>query len=415
MTRHADDRLRQVAEGMRAGASLRRQAAAARAGAAPALPRGYTPEQRREIERDLSEGRRGRNQRPLESTSACSDCAMSVGFPASSSLRQQWGRAGRRLGLGTGGVQDQLDQYLATRASCWNGPPGLPVCNPANPAGAGRHGRPRQPRRRSPLSPRSSSPDASPSSSVETGAARHGGRARADLYCSRGCCVPAHGRAVSGRIGRQRNRVALVTSAATGIPRSRSPHGRGRRAGWLPGRISGSARSRSPSRWWATSASGCPTTGPVALDMPTPLRHRGGLVYAAGAARGDGAARRPRRRARHDRLLPRPRGLCDWGDIGGVSTIGPPADRKANRVRLRRASGGAGIASAGSSCSRAGCSARPSCCASARARRAAHRACSRPSAATSTSRWTSRGRRPAAADDHVRTTADPRPGGSAKC
>ena len=62
---------------------------------------GYTPEQRREIERRLVEG----DLLGVSATDALElgidigllDCAISVGFPGTvASLRQQWGRAGRR-------------------------------------------------------------------------------------------------------------------------------------------------------------------------------------------------------------------------------------------------------------------------------------------------------------------------------
>jgi DEAD/DEAH box helicase domain-containing protein len=102
---------------------------------------GYTPEQRRQIERGLSDGR----LLGVVATSALElgvdigllDCAISVGFPgAISSLRQQWGRAGRR-GLGLGMLvagEDQLDQYLARNPrQLLERPAEAAVCNPANP------------------------------------------------------------------------------------------------------------------------------------------------------------------------------------------------------------------------------------------------------------------------------------------
>ncbi|MDX6553785.1 MAG: box helicase protein [Gaiellales bacterium] len=103
---------------------------------------GYTPEQRREIERRLTEG----DLLGVVATSALElgvdigllDCAISVGFPgARASLRQQWGRAGRR-GLGLGMLvagEDQLDQYLARHpAELLERPAEAAVSNPANPA-----------------------------------------------------------------------------------------------------------------------------------------------------------------------------------------------------------------------------------------------------------------------------------------
>jgi DEAD/DEAH box helicase domain-containing protein len=80
---------------------------------------GYTPAQRRDIERRLVEG----DLLGVSATDALElgidigllDCAISVGFPGTvASLRQQWGRAGRR-GHGLAVLvasQDALDQYF---------------------------------------------------------------------------------------------------------------------------------------------------------------------------------------------------------------------------------------------------------------------------------------------------------------
>jgi DEAD/DEAH box helicase domain-containing protein len=102
---------------------------------------GYTPEQRRRIEQQLTSG----DLLGVVATSALElgvdigllDCAISVGFPgAMSSLRQQWGRAGRR-GLGLGVLvagEDQLDQYLAQHPDELVARPAeAAVSNPANP------------------------------------------------------------------------------------------------------------------------------------------------------------------------------------------------------------------------------------------------------------------------------------------
>jgi DEAD/DEAH box helicase domain-containing protein len=80
---------------------------------------GYTPEQRREIERRLVEG----DLLGVSATDALElgidvgllDCVISVGFPGTvASLRQQWGRAGRREhGLAVlVASEDALDQYF---------------------------------------------------------------------------------------------------------------------------------------------------------------------------------------------------------------------------------------------------------------------------------------------------------------
>jgi DEAD/DEAH box helicase domain-containing protein len=71
---------------------------------------GYTPAQRREIERRLLAG----ELLGVSATNAL-DCVISVGFPGTvASLRQQWGRAGRR-GHGLAVLvasEDALDQYF---------------------------------------------------------------------------------------------------------------------------------------------------------------------------------------------------------------------------------------------------------------------------------------------------------------
>src|SRR5207248_11363365 len=80
---------------------------------------GYTPAQRREIERRLLEGEMlgvsATNALELGIDVGLLDCVLSVGFPGTvASLRQQWGRAGRR-GHGLAVLvasEDALDQYF---------------------------------------------------------------------------------------------------------------------------------------------------------------------------------------------------------------------------------------------------------------------------------------------------------------
>ena len=80
---------------------------------------GYTPAQRREIERRLVEGEllgvSATDALELGIDIGLLDCAISVGFPGTvASLRQQWGRAGRR-GHGLAVLiasEDALDQYF---------------------------------------------------------------------------------------------------------------------------------------------------------------------------------------------------------------------------------------------------------------------------------------------------------------
>ncbi|MGH3001507.1 MAG: DEAD/DEAH box helicase, partial [Gaiellaceae bacterium] len=80
---------------------------------------GYTPQERRTIERRLKEGDllgvTATNALELGIDVGLLDCVISVGFPGTvSSLRQQWGRAGRRAGglavLVAG--DDALDQFF---------------------------------------------------------------------------------------------------------------------------------------------------------------------------------------------------------------------------------------------------------------------------------------------------------------
>jgi DEAD/DEAH box helicase domain-containing protein len=80
---------------------------------------GYTPEQRREIERRLVEGEllgvTATEALELGIDVGSLDCAISVGFPGTvASLRQQWGRAGRRTrGLAVLiASEDGLDQFF---------------------------------------------------------------------------------------------------------------------------------------------------------------------------------------------------------------------------------------------------------------------------------------------------------------
>jgi DEAD/DEAH box helicase domain-containing protein len=81
---------------------------------------GYTPQQRREIERRLVEGEllgvTATDALELGIDIGLLDCAISVGFPGTvASLRQQWGRAGRR-GRGLAVLvasDDALDQFFA--------------------------------------------------------------------------------------------------------------------------------------------------------------------------------------------------------------------------------------------------------------------------------------------------------------
>src|SRR5207245_10147550 len=80
---------------------------------------GYTPGQRREIERRLAEGEllgvAATDALELGIDIGLLDCVISTGFPGTvASLRQQWGRAGRR-GHGLAVIverEDALVQYV---------------------------------------------------------------------------------------------------------------------------------------------------------------------------------------------------------------------------------------------------------------------------------------------------------------
>ena len=80
---------------------------------------GYTPAQRREIEQRLADGDllgvSATNALELGIDVGLLDAVISVGFPGTiASLRQQWGRAGRRdAGLAVlVATEDALDQYF---------------------------------------------------------------------------------------------------------------------------------------------------------------------------------------------------------------------------------------------------------------------------------------------------------------
>ena len=104
---------------------------------------GYTPAQRREIERRLVEGEllgvSATDALELGIDIGLLDCAISVGFPGTvASLRQQWGRAGRR-GHGLAVLiasEDALDQYFMREPDMLLEPPRR-----------GGHPRPREPAR----------------------------------------------------------------------------------------------------------------------------------------------------------------------------------------------------------------------------------------------------------------------------
>ena len=117
----ADDLLREEPQGGRADPPLRGRAARrrrSRRGSLPTAP-ATRPSQRREIEQRLMAGEllgvTATDALELGIDIGSLDCAISVGFPGTvSSLRQQWGRAGRRSpGLAVlVASEDALDQYF---------------------------------------------------------------------------------------------------------------------------------------------------------------------------------------------------------------------------------------------------------------------------------------------------------------
>ena len=120
LARPPDDLLREEPQGCRADPPLHVRAGERRDGARLAPYRaGYTPSQRREIERRLVEGEllgvSATDALELGIDIGALDCAICVGFPGTvASLRQQWGRAGRRghgLAILVAG-EDALDQYF---------------------------------------------------------------------------------------------------------------------------------------------------------------------------------------------------------------------------------------------------------------------------------------------------------------
>ena len=103
---------------------------------------GYTAEERRRIEGDLVSGAPARASSPRRrsssaSTSGCSTARSPIGFPGTvASLRQQWGRAGRRgegLALLIPGA-DALDRYFINHPEALLGRPNeAAILDPTNP------------------------------------------------------------------------------------------------------------------------------------------------------------------------------------------------------------------------------------------------------------------------------------------
>ena len=193
---------------------------------------GYTPSQRREIEQRLMSGEllgvTATDALELGIDIGSLDCAISVGFPGTvSSLRQQWGRAGRRSpGLAVlVASEDALDQYFMREPETLLGPHGRGGDpRPREPAGAGRPcplSRVRGPDRRG------GRPDARPGGAR---ARRVAARAEADRRglglgrkgLSGGARAPAlrRDRLVHGRRRRDRERCSESSSARAPTPRS---------------------------------------------------------------------------------------------------------------------------------------------------------------------------------------------------
>ena len=197
---------------------------------------GYTAEQRREIERRLAEGEllgvSATNALELGIDVGLLDAVISVGFPGTvASLRQQWGRAGRR-GHGLAvlvATEDALDQYFmrepdkllgrrveaaildhANRACARRPRPGGRV------RGADRRGR----RARSSATRRSPPRAADPELRAHAARIRLGGRATTRRHASR-CARPMptpsrSSTAATGARARPRRALARVHDRAPG-------------------------------------------------------------------------------------------------------------------------------------------------------------------------------------------------------
>ena len=218
---------------------------------------GYTPAQRREIERRLMDG----ELLGVSATDALElgidigelDCAISVGFPGTvASLRQQWGRAGRRShGLGRSRRErGRTRPVLHARAG-----------GPARAAGRGNAPRPRQPAHSRPTRLRGRLRGAA--DGRRRGHARAGG-APAGGACSRSSRARPQGS--SGR-GATRPRHGSPSAPATAI-RSRSSM---RRPDPSSGSQSASERTPPSTRERSTSTSASSTSFASSTASPAPL------------------------------------------------------------------------------------------------------------------------------------------------
>ena len=410
---------------------------------------GYTPQQRREIERRLGEGDllgvSATNALELGIDVGLLDAVISVGFPGTvASLRQQWGRAGRRghgLAVLVAG-EDGLDQYFMrepdkllgrrveaalldhasprvlaghVRAAAFEAPIDEARRRDPRPGGA------RRPRRPTRSCARRRAGFVWAGKDYPRGARRPAlGRARRVLgrrrVDRRGARRSSSARAPTRRCTRARStstsasRTSCTSSTTTAMRAVVEPF----RGDWYT-----QAEVRDADRDRAAAARGAAAAGSplvfgeievteqvvgyerktirsqerielVPLDAAAvELRDRGDLVRArAAAARG---ARRDAEAAR-DAARGRARADRDAAALGDVRPLGhrrpldepPPPDRPADGLRLRRPRRRrSGSPSAASSSSRAGSPTRRGWSPAARARTAARRACRARSAATS--------------------------------
>ena len=276
--RPPDDLLHEEPQGGGARPPVRERPARRRDGRrlAPYRP-GYTPEQRREIERRLVEG----DLLGVTSTDALElgidigslDCSISVGFPGTvASLRQQWGRAGRRTrGLAVLiASEDGLDQFFVSEPARAPRAQGRGRADRPRDAARARRARPRR-RVRGAADPRRRR-------GARAGGARAGGRAaRAGA---------ARRPATCGAAGTRRPRASRSARAT----RRRSSSST-RRPARCSGRPSASAPTRPSTRARSTSTSASSTRS----RRSTSRRGR----RSSGRSRSTGTRRRARR--------PRPR------------------------------------------------------------------------------------------------------------
>ena len=243
---------------------------------------GYTPAQRREIERRLVDGEllgvTATDALELGIDIGLLDCAISVGFPGTvASLRQQWGRAGRRShGLAVlVASEDALDQFFMREPEALLGrrveAAILDHANPANPRRPRARGRLRGARSTSATARHSAtrrSPAPRPSSKAESSSARgQASSGRAGTIRRPGSACARRARSPS-RSSTRRAARSSASSSASGRPR------RSTRAPSISTSASRSGSWRSTSRRGPRSWSRSPATTTRRRRRRRPRRSR---------------------------------------------------------------------------------------------------------------------------------------------